>query len=64
MSTVKVKLVRSPVGYTRDQRATVKGLGLSRINQVRELQDTPSVRGMIFKVRHLVEADPAAPAQD
>lgn len=59
MNKVKVKLVRSMIGYNRRQRETVKGLGLSRINQERELVDTPATRGMIFKVRHLVTADPA-----
>jgi large subunit ribosomal protein L30 len=56
--TVKVKLVRSPIGTPKDQRATLTGLGLKRMNQQRELQDSVTVRGLIFKVRHLVEADP------
>ena len=56
--TVTVKLVRSPIGTPKDQRATLLGLGLKRINQQRELQDSVTVRGLIFKVRHLVEADP------
>ena len=55
--TIKVKLVRSGIGTPKDQRATLKGLGLKRLNQERELLDTPAVRGMIFKVRHLVAAD-------
>ena len=62
-STIKVKLVRSGIGCKPDQRATLRGLGLSRINQVRELEDTPSVRGMVFKVKHLVQADPPEAAQ-
>ncbi len=65
MSKVRVKLVRSVIGSNRRQRETVKGLGLSRMNQERELVDTPAVRGMIFKVNHLVTADPAtAPEQE
>lgn len=56
--TVKVKLVKSPIGYPRNQRESVRGLGLRRMNQERELEDTPMVRGMIFKVKHLVRADP------
>jgi large subunit ribosomal protein L30 len=58
---VKVKLVRSWIGTPKDQRATLTGLGLKRMNQERELQDSPTVRGLIFKVRHLVVADPPAP---
>ena len=63
MSKIKVKLVRSGIGCPPDQRATLRGLGLSHMNQVRELEDTPSVRGMVFKVKHLVEADPPEAAQ-
>jgi len=58
VSKVTVKMFRSPIGFPRDQRATLLGLGLKRINQQRELEDTPAVRGMIFKVKHLVHADP------
>ena len=53
--TIKVKQVRSTVGCKQDQRATVKSLGLHHINDVHELPDNESVRGMIFKVKHLVE---------
>jgi len=52
--TVKVQLFRSPIGCQPKHRASVKGLGLSRINQVRELEDTPAIRGMINKVHYLV----------
>ena len=52
--TVKVQQVKSSIGYNRKQRATLVGLGLRKIRQVRELEDTPAVRGMINKVRHLV----------
>ncbi len=51
---VRVKQVKSSIGYNRRQRATLLGLGLRRINHTVELEDTPSVRGMIDKVRHLV----------
>jgi large subunit ribosomal protein L30 len=51
---LKVKQVRSVIGYDRQQRATVRGLGLRRIRHVVEVEDTPSVRGMIFRVRHIV----------
>ena len=53
--TVKIKWVKSFIGCTRDMRQTVRGLGLRRLHQVVERQDTPEVRGMIHKVRHLVE---------
>ncbi|CAM5794946.1 MAG: 50S ribosomal protein L30 [Burkholderiales bacterium] len=52
--TVKVQLVRSPIGCKEDHRATVRGLGLRKVNSVRELQDTPAVRGMINKIDYLV----------
>jgi len=53
-SRVKVRWVRSSIGYNRKQRATLAGLGLRRLNQTVELEDTPAVRGMIDKVIHLV----------
>lgn len=65
MRKVTVKMVRSPIGFPQDQRATLRGLGLKRMNQQRELEDTPAVRGMIFKVKHLITADPPnSPEQD
>ena len=54
-STVKIKWVRSQIACPRDMRATIRGLGLRRMEQVVEREDTPAVRGMIHKVRHLVE---------
>ena len=56
-ATVKVTLVRSPVGFNRNQAAVVLGLGLRRIRHTVELKDTPDTRGMIHKVRHLVEVE-------
>lgn len=53
--TIKVKLVRSVIGTRESHRATVRGLGLRKLGQVRELEDTPAVRGMIRKVGYLVE---------
>jgi large subunit ribosomal protein L30 len=53
--TVKVKLLRSTIGFDRKQAAVVRGLGLRRIRHTVELPDTPATRGMIHKVRHLVE---------
>ena len=55
MSTVKIQLVRSLIAAREDHRATVRGLGLRRVNSVSELQDTPAVRGMINKVSYLVK---------
>ncbi|NUU03781.1 50S ribosomal protein L30 [Herbaspirillum robiniae] len=54
-NTIKVKLVKGLIGTRQDHRATVRGLGLRRVNSVSELQDTPSVRGMINKVSYLVK---------
>ncbi len=53
-SRVKIRWVRSSIGCDRKQRATLAGLGLRRLNQTVELEDTPAVRGMIDKVIHLV----------
>jgi large subunit ribosomal protein L30 len=53
--TVKVKWVVSFIACTDDIRQTIRGLGLRRLHQVVERQDTPETRGMIHKVRHLVE---------
>ena len=53
--TVTVKLVRSPIGTRADHRATVRGLGLRKVNSQSVLQDTPAVRGMINKVAYLVQ---------
>ncbi|MFQ5763968.1 MAG: 50S ribosomal protein L30 [Rhodospirillales bacterium] len=55
--TVKVTQTGSPIGRPKDQRATLAGLGLNRINRTRELEDTPAVRGMIEKVHHLVRVE-------
>ncbi len=51
---VKVTLVRSTIGFDRRQANVVRGLGLRRLRHTVELQDVPSIRGMIHKVRHLV----------
>jgi large subunit ribosomal protein L30 len=52
--TLKVKLVRSPIGTRESHRATVRGLGLRKLNSESVLEDTPAVRGMINKVSYLV----------
>jgi len=51
---IRVRYVRSEIGYDRRQRATLRGLGLRHLHQAVELVDTPAVRGMIDKVKHLV----------
>jgi large subunit ribosomal protein L30 len=53
-SRVKVRLVKSPIGFDKKQKQVVEGLGLRRLNYTVELADTPATRGMIHKVRHLV----------
>lgn len=58
-STIKVVQIRSAIGREGSQRKTLIGLGLNKIGRVRELEDTPAVRGMINKVKHLVRFDPA-----
>ena len=54
---LRIQLVCSTIGYRQEQRDTVKSLGLRRLNQVVERPDTPIVRGMLFKVRHLVKVE-------
>jgi large subunit ribosomal protein L30 len=54
-ATIKVTLVKSPIGFRDNQEAVLRGLGLRRIRHTVEVKDTPSTRGMIHKVRHLVE---------
>ena len=51
---VSITLVRSPIGFNRNQAAVVQGMGLRKIRHTVSLMDTPETRGMIFKVRHLV----------
>lgn len=55
--TVRVTLVRSPIGYTKDQKKTVLALGLRRMHQTVEHQDNPALRGMIRKVIHLLQVE-------
>nr|Q47J85.1 RecName: Full=Large ribosomal subunit protein uL30; AltName: Full=50S ribosomal protein L30 [Dechloromonas aromatica RCB] len=54
---IKVTLVKSVIGTKQDHRATVKGLGLRKLNSSSELIDTPAVRGMIQKVQYLVKVE-------
>lgn len=59
-ATVTVTQVKSPIGRQGVQRETLKGLGLNKMNRTRTLEDTPSVRGMIDKVKHLVRVEDQA----
>ena len=52
--TIKVTQIGSPIGRKSDQRATLVGLGLNKMHRTRELEDTPSVRGMVNAIPHLV----------
>ncbi len=54
---LRIKYVKSAIGYSPDQRHTLHSLGLRRLNQVVEKPNTPAVRGMVYKIRHLVEVE-------
>ena len=54
MATIKIKQIKSKIGYPIDQKRTLTALGLRKISQVVEREDTPEVRGLIRKVHHLV----------
>ena len=58
-ATVRVTQTGSPIGRPADQRQTLVGLGPNKLHRTRELEDTPAVRGMIAKVKHLVRVDEA-----
>ena len=58
-ATLRVTQTGSPIRRRRDQRATLVGLGLNKMHRSRELEDTPAVRGMIDKVKHLVRVEEA-----
>jgi large subunit ribosomal protein L30 len=59
MAKLRIKLVRSLIGYSEDQRKTVRALGLKRLQQAVEREDSPTIRGMVQKVRHLVAVEEA-----
>ena len=58
-ATVRVIQIRSAILRPKDQSATLRGLGLNKLHRTRELEDTPAIRGMINKVRHLVRVEDA-----
>ena len=55
--TLRVTLVRSPIGYTKDQKATAKELGLRKMHQTVEHKDTPALRGMLNKIIHMLKIE-------
>ena len=57
MAKIKVTQIGSPIRRTKNQRATLVGLGLNKMHRTRELEDTPEVRGMIRKVHHMVSVE-------
>jgi large subunit ribosomal protein L30 len=56
-NSIRVTLVKSPIGFTKDQKATVRALGLHRLHQTVEHKDTPALRGMLTKVIHLLKIE-------
>ncbi len=59
MARLKITLIKSSIGYPEDQKRTVQALGLKRLHQSVELEDSGAVRGMVTKVRHLVKVEAA-----
>jgi large subunit ribosomal protein L30 len=57
MAKIKITQIASPIRRTKDQRATLVGLGLNKLHRTSELEDSPEVRGMIRKVQHLVSVE-------
>ena len=58
MAKIQITWVKSFIGYAKDQRQTIRALGLHRLNQTVEHEDSPVVRGMVQKVKHLVQVEP------
>ena len=54
---LRITLVRSPIGYSKRQKGTVRALGLRRMHQTVEKEDTPVIRGMVARVQHLVKVE-------
>ena len=57
MAKLRITWKKSDIGFERDQRATIKSLGLRKLNQTVERPDTAVVRGMVFKVRHMIQVE-------
>ncbi len=60
MGKIAITWKKSGIGFPQDQRGTIAGLGLRRLHQTVEHDDTPSIRGMVHKVRHLVQVEPVS----
>ena len=63
MARVAITWKRSAIGYAKNQRRIIESLGLRRLHHTVEHDDTPSIMGMVFKVRHLVEVRPVEPSK-
>ena len=59
MAKIRIKWVRSQIGYPEAQRRTIRALGLKRLQQTVEHEDSPTIRGMVHKVRHMVSVEEA-----
>ena len=57
MAKLRITLVKSPIGYRRDQLATVRALGLRKLHRTVEQEDNPTIRGMVRKISHLLEVN-------
>ncbi|MCX6008100.1 MAG: 50S ribosomal protein L30 [Chloroflexi bacterium] len=57
MAKIRIKWVKSGIGYPGDQRRTLKALGFHKLNEVIEKEDTPVIRGMIFKISHMISVE-------
>jgi large subunit ribosomal protein L30 len=57
VAKLRIKWVKSDIGYAKDQKRTLKALGFHRLNETVEQEDSPSIRGMIIKVSHLVKVE-------
>lgn len=62
VKTIQIEQIRSGIGFDKQQKATLRGLGFGRLHQVVERPDTPDIRGMVHKVRHLVQVIGEPPA--
>lgn len=60
--SMKVTQIRSGIGFDKKQSLALRGLGLRRLHHTVEVEDTPSTRGLVLKVRHLVKVEPETPA--
>ncbi len=57
MGKLRITYTKSAIGYAHDQKATIRSLGLRKLHQTVEKDDTPAIRGMVYKVRHLVTVE-------